>query len=94
MWNAQRRAELVVKILRGRLTVEQAARRHDLEVTQIEDWRDRFRRGETAEHDPRRRPHGAPALEAESPFPALLQDVAELEGVEWPTRPFVRRRRA
>jgi transposase-like protein len=41
-WTAKRRAALVVKILRGQTTVTEAARTHDLKVSDIELWKDTF----------------------------------------------------
>jgi transposase-like protein len=41
-WTAKRRAALVVEILRGQTTVTEAARTHDLKVSDIELWKDTF----------------------------------------------------
>ena len=44
-WTAKRRAALVLTILRGETTAQEAARKHSLTVAQVEDWRDRFLNG-------------------------------------------------
>jgi SAM-dependent methyltransferase len=41
-WTAKRRADLVLSILRGERSVEDAAREHGLTPQEIEDWRKRF----------------------------------------------------
>ena len=41
-WNADRRAELVLELLEGELTVEQAAEKHGLDVATIESWKRDF----------------------------------------------------
>lgn len=44
-WSAQRKAELVLSLLKGETTLEAAARAHGLEPEQLRDWRDRFLAG-------------------------------------------------
>jgi transposase-like protein len=39
---AKRRAALVLSILRGETSVQEAARKHDLTVAEIEEWKDQF----------------------------------------------------
>jgi transposase-like protein len=41
-WTAKRRAALVVKILLGDTSVQEAARQHGLTVAEIEQWKERF----------------------------------------------------
>lgn len=41
-WTAKRRAALVRSILRGETSVQEAARKHDLTVAEVEEWKDRF----------------------------------------------------
>ena len=41
-WTAQRRAALVLSILKGETSIAEAARAHDLTVAELEEWRDRF----------------------------------------------------
>ena len=40
-WTARRRSALVVSILKGETSVQEAARKHGLTVAEIEEWRDR-----------------------------------------------------
>jgi len=40
-WTAKRRAALVVSILKGETSVQEAARKHGLTVGEIEDWKER-----------------------------------------------------
>jgi len=39
-WTAKLRTALVLAILRGETSLQEAARRHDLAVAEIESWRD------------------------------------------------------
>ena len=41
-WTSKRRAALVLSILKGETSVQEAARKHGLTVAEIEDWRERF----------------------------------------------------
>jgi len=41
-WTAKRRAALVLAILRGETSVQEAARAHDLTVPELEEWKERF----------------------------------------------------
>ncbi len=74
-WTAKRRAALVVEILRGDLSVAEAARRHGLTVAEVEEWRERFRAG--AENALRSRPLGEEA-QKEQELKRLKQKVGEL----------------
>ena len=40
-WTARRRSALVISILKGETSVQEAARKHGLTVAEIEEWRDR-----------------------------------------------------
>ncbi len=62
-WTAKRRVAVVVSILKGETSVAEAARKHGLTVTEVEDWRDRFLRG--AENALRARPKDEEALREE-----------------------------
>ena len=53
-WTAKRRAALVVEILRGDTSAQEAARQHGLTVAEIEQWKERFLAG--AENALRNRP--------------------------------------
>jgi transposase-like protein len=41
-WTSKRRAALILSILKGETSVQEAARKHGLTVAEIEDWRERF----------------------------------------------------
>lgn len=41
-WTAKRRTALVLEILRGQTTVQEASRQHGLKVSEIQHWRDEF----------------------------------------------------
>ncbi len=41
-WTAKRRAALVVSIIRGETSLQEAARAHGLTVAEIESWQERF----------------------------------------------------
>ncbi len=72
---AKRRAARVVEILRGDLSVAEAARRHGLTVAEVEEWRERFLAG--AENALRSRPLGEEA-QKEQELKRLKQKVGEL----------------
>ena len=74
-WTAKRRSALVVSILRGETSVQEAARKHGLTVAEIEDWRDKFFLG--AENALRARPKDEEALKEEE-IKRLKQKVGEL----------------
>ena len=74
-WTAKRRAALIVEILRGDLSVVEAARRHGLTVAEVDAWRDRFLTG--AENALRSRPLGEEA-QKEQELKRLKQKVGEL----------------
>ncbi len=74
-WTAKRRAALVVELLRGDLSVAEAARQHGLTVAEVEAWRERFLAG--AENALRSRPLGEEA-QKEQELKRLKQKVGEL----------------
>ena len=92
-WTAKRRASLVLSVLKGETSIQEAARKHGLRVAEIEDWRDRFLLG--AENSLRSRPKDDEALKDEQ-IKKLKQKVGELvididilkEGLKIANRPF------
>ena len=62
-WTAKRRVALVLSILRGETSVQEAARKHDLTVAEVEEWKDRFLLA--AENALRSRPKDEDALKDE-----------------------------
>lgn len=74
-WTAKRRVALVVQVLKGELSAAEAARRHDLTVGEIEDWKEKFLLG--AENALRSRPRDDEALKDEH-IKRLKQKVGEL----------------
>jgi transposase-like protein len=44
-WSAKRRSALVLSILKGETTPQEAARKHGLTVSEVESWRDKFLQG-------------------------------------------------
>lgn len=74
-WTAKRRAALVVEILQGETSVQEAARKHALTVAEIEQWKERFLLG--AENALRTKPKDEEALKEEE-IRRLKQKVGEL----------------
>lgn len=74
-WTAKRRTALVMQILKGETSAQEAARKHGLTVSEVEDWRDRFLAG--AENALRSRPRDDEALKDEE-IKRLKQKVGEL----------------
>jgi len=62
-WTAKRRAALILTILRGETSVQEAARKHDLTVAEVEEWKDRYVLA--AENALRSRPKDEEALKDE-----------------------------
>jgi len=62
-WTAKRRAALVLGILRGETSAQEAARKHGLTVAEVEEWKDRFVLA--AENALRSRPKDEEALKDE-----------------------------
>ena len=94
-WTAKRRANLVLSILKGETSVQEAARKHGLRVAEVEDWRDRYMLA--AENALRSRPRNEEALKDEQIKKLKLkQKVGELvvdvdilkEGRKIANRPF------
>jgi len=44
-WTAKRRSALVISILRGEISAQEAARQHGLTVAEVADWREKFLSG-------------------------------------------------
>ena len=40
-WTAKRRSALVLSILRGETSVQEAARKHGLTVAEVEEWKEK-----------------------------------------------------
>lgn len=74
-WTAKRRSARVLEILRGEMSVVEAARKYGLTVAEIEEWRERFLSG--AEHALRSRPLDEEA-QKEREIKRLKQKVGEL----------------
>ena len=62
-WTAKRRSALVLSILRGETSAQEAARQHGLTVAEIEEWQERYLVG--AENALRSRPRDEEALKDE-----------------------------
>ena len=60
---AKRRATLVVSILKGETSPQEAARKHGLTVAEVEEWKEKFLSG--AENALRSRPKDEEALKDE-----------------------------
>ena len=71
-WTAKRRANLVLSILKGETSVQEAARRHGLRVAEVEDWKERYTRA--AENALRSRSRNEEAFKDEE----LKQKIGEL----------------
>jgi len=41
-WTAKRRSALVMQVLKGETSTQEAARKHGLTVAEVEDWKERF----------------------------------------------------
>ena len=74
-WTAKRRTALIVSIVRGDTSAQEAARQHGLTVAEIEDWRERFFLA--AENALRSKPRDEEALKDEQ-IKRLKQKVGEL----------------
>lgn len=53
-WTAKRRMALVLQILQGEASPQEAARKHGLKVSEVQEWKDRFL--SSAENSPSSRP--------------------------------------
>ena len=74
-WTAKRKAALVLSILKGETSVQEAARKHGLTVAEVEDWKDKFLLA--AENALRSRPKNEEALKEEQ-IKRLKQKIGEL----------------
>jgi len=74
-WTAKRRSALVLSILRGETSVQEAARKHGLTVAEVEEWKEKFL--VAAENALRSRPRDEEALRGEQ-IKRLKQKVGEL----------------
>ena len=74
-WTAKRRAALVLSILKGDTSTQEAARAHGLTVAEVEDWKEKFL--SAAENALRARPKDDEALKDEQ-IKRLKQKVGEL----------------
>lgn len=74
-WTAKRRAALVMTLLRGETSIQEAARQHGLTIAEIEQWKERFLLG--AENALRSRPRDEEALK-DHQIKQLKQKVGEL----------------
>lgn len=74
-WTAKRRAALVLSILKGETSTQEAARTHGLTVAEVEDWKEKFLAA--AENALRSRPKDDEALKDEQ-IKKLKQKVGEL----------------
>lgn len=74
-WTAKRRVALVIGIIKGDTSVVEAARKHGLKVSEVEDWQEKFLAA--AENALRTRPRDDEALKDEQ-LKRLKQKVGEL----------------
>jgi transposase-like protein len=74
-WTARRRVALVLQIVKGETSAQEAARKHGLTLAEAEDWKEKFLSG--AENALRSRPRGEEALKEEE-IKRLKQKVGEL----------------
>jgi serine/threonine protein kinase len=45
IWDSKRKAALVLEVIRGKSSAEQACQKHGIEIAEFENWRSRFLRG-------------------------------------------------
>ena len=74
-WTAKRRMALILSMLKGETTAQEAARKHGLTLGEVEDWRDKFLLG--AENALRSKPKDDEALKDEQ-IKRLKQKIGEL----------------
>ncbi len=74
-WTTKRKAALVLGIIKGETSIQEAARQHGLTVAEIEDWQERFFLG--AENALRARPKDDEALKDEQ-IKKLKQKIGDL----------------
>jgi len=74
-WTAKKRSALILSILKGETTPQEAARKHDLTVAELEEWKEKFLAA--AENALRSRPKDEEGLKNEQ-IKRLKQKVGEL----------------
>lgn len=74
-WTAKKRCALILSILKGETTPQEAARKHDLTVAELEEWKEKFLAA--AENALRSRPKDEEGLKNEQ-IKRLKQKVGEL----------------
>ena len=74
-WTAKRRSALVLSVLRGETSSQEAARQHGLTVAEVEEWKERFLSG--AENALKSKPLDEEALKG-AEIKRLKQKVGEL----------------
>lgn len=74
-WTTKRKAALVLSIIKGETSIQEAARQHGLTVAEIEDWKERFFLG--AENALRAKPKDDEALREEQ-IKKLKQKIGDL----------------
>jgi len=74
-WTTKRKAALVLGIVKGETSIQEAARQHGLTVAEIEDWKERFFLG--AENALRAKPKDDEALREEQ-IKKLKQKIGDL----------------
>lgn len=74
-WTTKRKAALVLSILKGETSVQEAARTHGVTAAEIEDWKERFLLG--AENALRARPKDEEALKDEQ-IKKLKQKIGDM----------------
>jgi len=74
-WTTRRKAALVLSLLKGETSIQEAARQHGLTVAELEDWRGRFLLA--AENALRVRPKDEEALKGDQ-VKKLKQKIGDL----------------
>jgi transposase-like protein len=74
-WTTKRKVALILSIVRGETSIQEAARQHGLTVADLEDWKERFFLG--AENALRARPKDEEALKDEQ-IKKLKQKIGDL----------------
>lgn len=74
-WTTKRKTAVVLSILKGETSGAEAARKHGLTISEIEDWKERFLSG--AENALRSRPKNEEALKDER-IKKLKQKIGDL----------------
>ena len=74
-WTTKRKLSLVLSILKGETSIQEAARQHGITVAEIEDWKEKFLLG--AENALRSRPKDEEALQEEQ-IKKLKQKIGDL----------------